>query len=174
MRKAIFIICAILFMACKKSNNFTPEYNVPPQFQPYVSAFISEAAARGHQLTINNLIIKFDSALSPNYCAVSNIITARNDVQKIISINARVHCPQNNAQLETLLFHEMGHCILGRDHDKTLMPKGPPKSIMLPDDLTMYSPCLYAIGDSCNKLYRRSYYLDELFDPATPLPGWGK
>ena len=41
------------------------------------------------------------------------------------------------------------------------------------DDLTLYSPCAYPIDDSCNQLYKRDYYLDELFDPATPVPGWG-
>ena len=43
---------------------------------------------------------------------------------------------------------------------------------MYPDDLTLYSPCAYPIDDSCNQLYKRDYYLDELFDPATPVPGW--
>ena len=45
---------------------------------------------------------------------------------------------------------------------------------MYPNDITLYSPCVYAIGDTCNKLYRKAYYVNELFDAATPVPDWGK
>ncbi|MEP7320203.1 MAG: hypothetical protein ABI921_15710 [Panacibacter sp.] len=102
------------------------------------------------------------------------MISTQNNVQKIISINPRIKCWQNSLQLETLIFHEMGHCMLGREHDTNLMPRGYAKSIMYPNDITLYSPCVYPIGDSCNQLYRRAYYVDELFDTSTPLPDWGK
>jgi hypothetical protein len=174
MLKKVLIACLIIISGCKKKNNFSFVYSVPPEFELHVERFIAEGNSRGHYISINNLIIQYDSSLSLRYCAQSNIISSQNDVQKIISINARVKCWQNDEQLEALIFHEMGHCILGRDHDISLLPKGYPKSMMYPDDITLYSPCVYVIGDSCNKLYRRSYYIDELFNPSTPVPGWGK
>src|SRR5204863_130538 len=82
------------------------------------------------------LIIQYDSALSLQYCAQSNMISSQNDVQKIISVNARLKCWQNDIQLEALIFHELGHCILGRDHDMSLLPKGYPKSMMYPANIT--------------------------------------
>lgn len=160
--------------ACQKGNDFAPVYNVPAEFEPYVQSFISEANAHGKTITINNLIIQYDSTLPDNFCAKSNVISSENNVQKIISVNPRLKCWQNSLQLETLIYHEMGHCILGRQHDNTLMPKGYAKSIMYPDDITLYSPCVYPIDDSCNQLYRRTYYVSELFDPSTALPDWGK
>ncbi|HZI52986.1 MAG TPA: hypothetical protein VFD56_04770 [Chitinophagaceae bacterium] len=169
--KNLLIVCIVLSLSCQKKNDFV--YNVPREFEPHVQRFISEAGARGHRISINNLIIKYESSSSLVYCATSNVISSGNDVQKIISIKS-TSCWQTDTQAETIIFHELGHCILGRDHDNSLMPKGDPKSIMYPDNTELYSPCVYAIGDSCNKLYRRAYYIDELFNPSTPAPDWGK
>lgn len=51
-----------------------------------------------------------------------------------------------------LLFHELGHCDLNRDHVESRFPNGWPKSLMFP----------YVINypDSMEK-----YYFDELFNP---------
>lgn len=171
MLKKILIAYIIIVLGCQKKNDFV--YNVPWEFEPYVQKFIAEANAKGHPLSINNLIIQYDYSQSFQYCAKSNVISSQNDVQKIISVNAQ-KCWQNDTQLETLIFHELGHCILGRNHDMSLLPKGDPKSIMYPDNIELYSPCVYAIGGPCDFLYRRSYYVDELFNPTTPVPDWGK
>lgn len=174
MLKKIFIVCIIVTSACKKKMDNSFVYSVPPGFQPYTDDFVKEAAARGRSISINNLIIRYDSSLSFAYCAQSNIISSENDRQKIISVNPFLTCWANDKQLETLLFHEMGHCILGRPHDTSRLPNGDPKSIMYPNNITLYSPCVYAVGDSCDQLYKRSYYLDELFDATAPVPEWGK
>lgn len=174
LKKTCFFAVLLLMLGCKKQSSVSFTYSVPTELQPYISSFIQEAAARGHTYTMDNLIIEYSSTLAPQFCAQSNVISAENDVQKIIYINSNVQCWQNKTQLETMLFHELGHCLLGRSHDSTLLPKGDPKSIMIRNDLTIYSVCVYAIGDSCNKLHRRTYYLDELFDPGTPVPAWGK
>ncbi len=51
---------------------------------------------------------------------------------------------------EELLFHELGHCILGREHDETKLYLNIPKSIMYP----------YVFGWAYKKY--RSYYVEEL------------
>lgn len=170
MVKKILIACIILTLGCQKKNSFV--YNVPAEFEPHVKKFISEANARGHFISINNLIIQYDYSQASLICATSNIISSDNDEQKIISVNAQ-KCWQNDVQLETLIFHELGHCILGRTHDGSQLPKGDPKSIMYPDNIELYSPCVYAINGTCDYLYRRPYYIDELFNPSTPVPDWG-
>jgi len=174
MIKKILIAGLFFLCSCSHKNDFTPLLSIPAEFQPYVDSFVAAASERGHNMVVNNLVITYDSSISNVYCAYSNVTSSRDDVQKIIYINPYIHCWQNSTQLETLIFHEMGHCILGRDHDTTRMPKGDPKSIMYPDDISLYTPCVYQIGDSCNKLYRRDYYLDELFDSNTPVPDWAK
>jgi len=175
MFKTLFIFGTILLQGCQKNDTiFLPEYNVPDEFKPIVANFIEAAAGRGHTIQINNLIIKYDSTLKLPYCGMSNVISSQNDVQKIISISPNGQCWENSVQFETLVFHEMGHCILGRNHDTSELPNGDAKSIMYPNDITVYSPCVYMLGDSCDRLYRKSYYLDELFNPSTPVPDWGK
>ena len=170
MLKKVLIAFLIFVLSCGKEEDFI--YDVPAEFEPYVVRFMNEAKARGKDILIDNLIIKKDSTLPTQYCAISNTISEKNDVQKIISINVP-YCWQNDVQLEALIFHELGHCVLGRVHDNTLMPKGDPKTMMYPDNISVYSPCVYFIG-SCDLLYRRPYYIDELFNPLTPVPDWAK
>ena len=171
MRTTLLVAFILVLVGCKKKVEFV--YQVPQELEPYVQKFISEAKVRGRDIIINNLIIQYDNSTSFPYCAASNVVSSGNDVQKIITVNGHM-CWQNTVQLETLIFHELAHCILGRDHDMSLLPKGDPKSIMYTGDLTMYSPCVYALADSCNRFYRRGYYIDELFNPATPVPSWGQ
>ena len=173
MLRKILIACIILSLGCKKNENLNFAYNVPAEFEPYIQKFIAEAKTRGESISIDNLIIKYDSTLSLQYCATSNVTSKRNDIQRIILFNTH-KCWQNSDQLECLIFHELGHCILGREHDSSLMPKGDAKTIMFPDDIALYSSCVYNVGSTCDFLYRRPYYIDELFNPSTPVPDWEK
>ena len=171
MLHRVSIVCIVIMLGCGKSSDFV--YDVPDEFELHVKKFETEARARGKDIRITNLIIKYDASVSSVYCAKSNVISSTNDVQKIILINPQA-CWQNLIQLETLIFHELGHCILGRQHDTSLMPKGDAKTIMYPDDITLYSPCVYNVGNPCDLTYRRPYYVDELFNPSTPAPDWAK
>ena len=171
MLRQILIACIIFSLGCKKNAKFV--YDVPAEFEPYVQKFITEAKMRGYIISIDNLIIKYDSTLSLLYCATSNVTSTENDIQRIILFNTH-KCWQNNAQLECLIFHELGHSILGRKHDPSLMPKGDAKTIMYPDDIALYAPCVYSLGSACDFSYRRSYYIDELFNPSTLVPDWAK
>ena len=171
MLRGTMVACILIFLSCGKGEDFV--YDVPWEFEPHVRKFEAEARARGKDITINNLIIKYDAAASTIFCANSNVISSANDVQKIILVNPQF-CWQNETQLETLIFHELGHCVLGRQHDSSAMPKGDPKTIMYPDDITLYSPCVYNLGNPCDLTYRRPYYVDELFNPSTPVPDWAK
>ena len=48
--------------------------------------------------------------------------------------------------------------------------------MMVKDNIDIYSPCIYAIGgtNDCSNIFKRTYYLDELFNEATPIPDWAK
>ena len=98
MLRQILIACIILSLGCKKNENLNFAYNVPAEFEPYVQKFIAEAKTRGESISIDNLIIKYDSTLSLQYCATSNVTSKRNDIQRIILFNTH-KCWQNAAQL---------------------------------------------------------------------------
>lgn len=172
---AIFFLMVIFIAgSCEKEEPFVPIYDVPDEFQPHVDQFIIEAKNRGLTLEIHNLIIKYDEQIASTICGTCNSNSPSPNIQKIISINPDA-CWENDVQLETLIFHELGHCILGRNHTSEELPNGDPKSIMITNDISLYSPCVYDIGGgNCNQLFKREYYLDELFDEDTPLPDWGE
>lgn len=69
---------------------------------------------------------------------------------------------------EALVFHELGHSVLGRVHRDERLPNRSPASIMFPK--TGFGYRLY--GEET--LGRRTYYVDELFDSDTSVPGWAK
>ncbi len=176
IRKIFLLNMILLFLACSKQQDkgSVVKYEVTAEFQPLVSGFIQEAAIHGDTLVIDNLIIKYDSSQSNQYCAVCNTTSLDPAVQKIITVNPKVHCYNNFQEKEALFFHEMGHCILGRSHDNRLLPNGDPRSIMVPDNLKLYDPCLYPLGGSCkDNRYKRDYYIKELFNEQTPVPDWG-
>jgi hypothetical protein len=150
-------------------------YDVPDEYQVVVDRFLEEATIRGIDLRIHNLIIRNDPQLAFDACGDCNSLDPNATSQKIIRLNPR-GCWQNDLQLEALIFHELGHCILGREHTNELLPNGDPKSIMTPGKIDLYSPCVYQFGDEnpCNYTFKRDYYLDELFNPDTQVPDWAK
>ncbi len=79
---------------------------------------------------------------------------------------------------EALIFHEIGHCILGRSHNNEPLPNGDPKSIMVIENQKLYWPCIYDIdgngGPDCNNTFKRAYYVDELFDENVQIPDWAR
>ncbi len=165
----------ILLLGCSKEPDFEPEYNVPDNIQPIVSRFLQEAAQRGFSYEISNLIVRYDAELPAPFCGQCNSSDLNPRIQKIISINQNLQCWFSAEEFEALIFHELGHCFLGRLHDNSLLPNGDPKSLMMESNFSVYSPCIYPIGDEpCNFLFKRPYYLDELFDQGTPVPEWGE
>jgi hypothetical protein len=173
MQKKLTVRLLCLLMIGCTDEEFVPAYQVPEELQHYVDTFIYEGSLRGETIEINNLIIRYDSTIEAPVCANCNSRSLDETVQKIISITT-ASCWVNDQELETLIFHELGHCYLGREHDDGLLPNGDARSIMTAKDISVYSPCIYQIGnEECDRTYRRAYYLDELFEPATPVPSWG-
>lgn len=173
-KSTIFTLVFIL-LGCTSKEEFVPLYNVPEEFQGIVEKFIKEAELRGYSYDIDNLIITYDENIDKDLCGKCNSNSQGQNEQKIISINPD-KCWVNDFQKETLIFHELGHCLLGRTHETALMPNGDPKSMMVKNDISIYSPCVYTFGneEDCNFTYKRNYYLDELFDENTPIPDWAK
>jgi hypothetical protein len=172
-----FFYCLLLvfIIGCNRDDGFKPVYDVPADLQPIVDRFIEEATLRGVTITIDNLIIRYDNSAGNTVCGSCNSESVTDNVQKIISIATNSSCWDDPLELEALIFHELGHCKLGRLHDNTLLPNGDPKSLMVENDVSIYAPCIYPIDNKpCDNSFKRDYYLDELFDQNTPVPPWGE
>jgi hypothetical protein len=166
----LFLLGVLLIVGCKKEKSY--DYSVPQELLQFINAFENEAAIRGKKIQINNLILEYDPNLRDGVCGLSNIISSTDNIQKLIKLRSNAGCWNCEAELEALIFHELGHCVLGRFHDNRKLPKGYARSLMTSNDLQLYSNCFtYPIGDYYS---RRSYYLDELFDSTTIVPEWGR
>ncbi|MBA4053744.1 MAG: hypothetical protein C0490_03445 [Marivirga sp.] len=165
----------MLFFGCSQDRDFKPAYDVPEEFQLYFDTFINEAASRGFNYKITNLIVKYDEAVISPSCGQCNSNSMDASVQKVITINPNLQCWFTDEEKEAFFIHELGHCVLGRLHDNTLLPNGDPKSMMAESRLDVYSVCIYQIDEQeCDRRYKRPYYIDELFDENTSVPEWGK
>ncbi len=59
-------------------------------------------------------------------------------------------------QKEALIFLELGNCFLHRDHEESLPPNSDPKSMMVKDNIGIYSLCISTIGGNTDyNLFRK-------------------
>jgi hypothetical protein len=177
MKKAFTFLLTILILACQKQSIEPTVYSIDKDLEVYMKSFIDEAQKRGIEVKAENLILKFGST-SEEICGQCSRVPK--DGQRTIIINNDLICWKTAVvqNREALVFHELGHCILDRNHRDENLPNGTPASIMNSNFQIsgLYEPCIYAIsGDTiCNKTSRRAYYIDELFNAKTAVPFWGK
>ena len=161
------LICSVFlsFTSCKD----TKEYNVNSSFTDYLQRFEAEGATRGHTFDpeTNGLIIEFAN-LKDNTAGLTHYEKPiRIEIDKTywndISGSAGADLMKEN-----LIFHELGHGLLNRDHLNSTLPNGDWKSIMCGGT---------KVNDrSWNINYRgvrRNYYIDELFNESTQAPVFG-
>ena len=176
MRSLIaFLLLIILFSCQRQPVEMEPkQYNVPSDVEPYVQAFREAARRRGQTLLADNLLVSFGTVQTPTACGQCTRQTGRTP-RVVISTNADCWQSASSYERECLIFHELGHCLLNRDHVVNRFPKGQYVSLMNPDDVSLYAICRYPIGDDeCDKRPRQGYYHEELFNPTTPAPVWGR
>jgi len=163
--KYLFILSlSLLFTleSCKDPN----EYKVDNTFAVYVQRFENEALTRGRtfDLKTNGLIVEFADLKNDEagLCHFEDPIrieidkTYWNDISKT-----------NGADMmkEDLLFHELGHGLLGRKHLNTTLENDDWKSIMCGGDKVDDRP-----WNINYRGMRRNYYIDELFNESTLAP----
>lgn len=157
---AIYVV--LLFTSCNNEN----EYRVEGEFEEYVVRFENEASERNLKLNLHNdgLIIEF-ADLKDNQaglCHYENPIRIEIDRTYWQAIS-----PTKGADYmkENLLFHELGHGILKRDHLNTTLENDDWKSIMCGGDKVDNRP-----WNINYRGLRRDYYVDELFNESTSVP----
>lgn len=162
----LFVVAVTLVLA--SCANFPPEpihKIVDIQVgQEYVNRFLYEAALRGRPILIDNLVVKLvddvgqptnpDEEEDENDPIAHGIQSQASEYVGMcttgaytpgITLKIDYWKEANDTQKENLLFHELGHCILGLGHNKY-------KSVMYPSIL---DPDYY--------LENRKQLLDDLF-----------
>lgn len=142
--------------ACKEPEPAKEFNNVDERLHSYFAKFEQEAKSRGMDIDLNDAIItgyisEIDGAGVAGQCSRPNNLT--NDIvidETFILGNA------SDLLKELVVFHELGHCFLQREHREDSYPTGACISIMRSGN------------EDCRDNYSsafRSVYLDELFDP---------
>jgi hypothetical protein len=152
----------VFFTSCKDPD----EYRVDASFAEYLQRFENEGAIRGKSFDLKNrgLIIEF-ATLKNNLAGLThyeNPIRIEIDKSYWNSISGSAG---GDMMKEDLIFHELGHGLLGRKHLNTTLGNGDWKSIMCGGDKVNNRP-----WNINYKGIRRTYYVNELFDESTPEP----
>ncbi len=134
------------------SCNPEPEVLIDSNLQPYVDRFVEEAAQRNMAIDFEELGIEIRlENLDPG---VAGQCYTRSESGNLIVIDRVIWLSKDDLEKEWLLFHELGHCQLGRSHEDETDTAGFCKSIM------------HSSAEVCNMNEDeslRSIYLDELF-----------
>ena len=160
-----YSVCSILVVlflsSCKES-----EYRVNSDFADYLQRFEDEGATRGRTFDFESsgLIIEFGK-LDKDVAGLTHYENPiRIEIDKTYWNNISKTAGADMMK-ENLIFHELGHGVLGRKHLNTTLENGDWKSIMCGGDKVN--------NRSWNINYRgerRKYYLDELFNESTIAP----
>jgi hypothetical protein len=143
-------VCALAVagVGCGKA----PTYDVPEEFAPYVERFQQEAAANGVHLSITDLRVQFGQMRSASETGACEI---NGDETPTITVNQAAWDRRSDAEREELMYHELGHCALKRQHNLARAHDGRPASIMNP----------YSLGRHTYEQHRDEY-VAELFSHA--------
>lgn len=153
----IILLTGFLIISCQHEN--TQSY--PAEFAPYVNEFFVQANNRGMDWDESHFTFSIqygdtDPGIG-GFCNFDN---------NTITVNPEEWALRDDRQKEHLIFHELGHCLLNRHHKNVESGSGECYSYM-PGNEDGFTCSINYYSD-----YWRTYYLDELFDPTTPLPTW--
>ena len=160
-----FLFFAVFTVTCahiqaRVDHHVHPKNSIEPAFRPALNSFLNEAKQYGVEVSSEDLTIHFVNDLGKYINGECWYPTKMNGPS--ILIKRGVWADLDADEQEVLLFHELGHCLLHRDHIVELYSPVPsireyqiPVSIMYP----------YTIDGN---VYRRNrkHYLDELFDKS--------
>lgn len=164
-KRLILLIIALLFSGCGKKYSQT---FVEDTLQPYVNKFVLAAKIRGVNIEIKDIVIKLGDANDYNpqinkvgYCIFDRTYSGfemfqDEETSNMIIVDQKFwnRTDITDIQRTELLFHELGHCILGRKHD-TRIYHNLPESLMYPNLVSMSYFIMYRANEE--------YYFDELF-----------
>ncbi len=171
------LVLPILFLAsCGDDDDVTP---TPPnnpdaieaKYREYVDRFVTEGVDRGFDVDISELTVvegiapQFQEFCGYGYSNYNS--TGRPRVE--ISDVAFCWDDRNDIEKEALMFHELGHAILARQHKETTYSNTLPTSMMCSEACAGAN--LFFVYNTFTPGLRK-YYIDELFDPLVDPPSW--
>lgn len=157
-RSASFFLLAFLLFSCQKEDiveETTPiiDSDIPQELIPHFTSFQRAAEERGLRVNYDTANITAEMQVI-NQGSVAGTCTTNGHTLRHIVIDQRFWNKASHLTREMVVFHELGHCILGRGHEEGTFSNGICQSIMRS-----------GVG-TCRDAYNstnRDYFLDELF-----------
>lgn len=172
LKKLSIILLILISCGTEQCDTFSKKYEVPKQFEIYVKLFEKEANLHERSLVIDNLIMEFveDYGSDKDTIGQCTLYMVNDKVLRPPKVTFKKDYWEKASKLEQelLVFHELGHCVLFKDHnDDTFFDEHfnshIPVSIM----------SSYIMWEAYYKYYRETY-LQELFSRSeyelTTLP----
>lgn len=103
-------------------------------FAPYVARFEQDSAKYSDSpVQVTNLIIQFGPMATSTE---RGLCTITGDETPVITVDEDFWNSIDEADRTSLIYHELGHCVLRRIHNPTVANDGIPESVMYPYTLT--------------------------------------
>lgn len=151
---AVGAIVGLLLSTCSAEEGVRPAAVVDPELQPYFETFAAEAARR--QVDVNAALAQVSASFTVLDGQIGGQCRRSTTAGHAVLIHRDYWQRFSSLQRELLVFHELGHCILQREH------------LDLADSSGNCVSMMHSGAGHCRVGYtaaRREYYLDELFHP---------
>jgi len=116
--KAGFVV--VMFISSGCAFDQTIEYRIAPDLQKHVDQFYQEAQSRGIDLKHKNLIVEWGSIWDDGRMGHSH----KKGSQRIVTIDISFKA-ETETHKEVIIFHELGHALLGLNHTTGIMSEHP-------------------------------------------------
>lgn len=161
------ISLACLLLGCNKELPLpSPQVSIDPMLQPYVNRFVADAASVGRTIDITNLIVQFAPDLGSDSLGetVGDCMVQYYEGNVYGTPTILIDRPffegTDEWSRHTVMYHEMGHCVLFRVHrfdwlsiyGPDLVEHSIAASIMWP----------YVIASADAQMFE-NYYISEMF-----------
>lgn len=157
LRKPLLYLCAgiILLNSCQKDLNIdSPQDDDTNNLSYFFDKFEKEAEIRGLDVDLSARQIEGFIAKLGEGEGVAGKCRYHSSRPNEIVVDQGIWEVSNTTTKELIVFHELGHCVLGRGHDEGINQDGTCKSIMRSG--------IMGCQDNYNTK-TRNLYLDELF-----------
>jgi hypothetical protein len=157
MKKTVLQVVFVLFIlstlpSCSEENNMVSEGFIDPELSPLLELFEAEASFRGQTVRVADYLARAEIVSMEDHLAGQcNFSEAQ---PNIMIINRSFWENAEMPEREYAVFHELGHCVLGRWHLDSLNENGDCVSLMHSE----FNPCSKTYASK-----RRTEMLDELF-----------
>jgi hypothetical protein len=153
--KKVLTFLAFLILLFSMASCMYLETGIDPEIKPFIDDFYKEAHARG---------------IYPGKVITAQFSDIKRAQGRSVKATKAIYLDQDSegwrSNPEALVFHELAHLLLDRDHDNTRINKFS-KSIMASERDPVYHR-----NEGEKLYYRRQYYIDELFNQNTPAAEW--